>query len=127
MFSHPMLELPMALAIIRRMIPLAQPCRLRIRHLAQRAQHRRGDLLLLTVDSSDLQTSVSGREEHLVAMETKKRVGRVFACDVRVCEDCETAGMEVRELGEVEDFGVDNDPEITFFVVLVVRKGSERC
>lgn len=52
-------------------------------------------------------------------MQTEERVGRVLARDLRVDEDRKSSRMKICELGEVIDFGVDDDPNIALFVVLV--------
>lgn len=84
MLAHPLLQVPMALLIILRMIPRRQPTRLSIRDLANRTGHRSRDLLLLPLDSADLEARIARGEEHLVPVETEERLGGVFTRDFGV-------------------------------------------
>lgn len=89
----------MALLIIRRMVSLAQPTRLRIRHPTNRPRDRFRYALLLAFDGSDLETRVARGKEDFVAMEGEEGFGGVGPGYFGVEQDGETTWVEGGELG----------------------------
>lgn len=108
----------MTLTEVRRVIALGEPTGFSIGHLTERSKDRGWDLFFLPLDRPDLKTRISRGEEDLMTMKTKEGVCRVFSSYFFIEKDGETAWMEIGEFGEVEDFAVDDDPEIPSFVVL---------
>lgn len=57
-----------------------------------------------------------------MTMKTKEGVCRVFAGDFLVEQDREPAWMKIGEFGEVKHFAVNDNPEVSSFVVLAERR-----
>lgn len=109
-----LLQLPMALVVVRRRISRRQPDGLRVGDLAQITGLGINDLALLARNGPDLQRPVF--LQHLLSVQVVKGLGRIRARDLlqhhvasRVCVD---------KVRQVVHLVVDDAPETVFRVVL---------
>jgi len=89
---------------------VCEPSRLGVGDLAESTGDATSYYALLVADGANLETRVLGSLEDFMAVEAVEEFGGVLSSNVGVEEDSGTTRMEVDEAGEVEDFGIDDDP-----------------
>ncbi len=112
------LEVSVRVVEVGRVVGGGEPGRLGVRN-ARRASDGVGlELGLLALDVANDEALVLGLGEDLATVKTEEGLGGVLAGDLFVVEDVLSTGVELGELGDVVDLGVDDNPEVASLVVL---------